>query len=176
MVIVTVWLLSLATPAYAIESTEAGTSAKPSFTLVEADSRVAQLKSYLASLNSPMEGSAGHFISEADRLNLDWKLVAAIAGVESTFGQHIPTNSYNGWGWGVFTGTNDGVHFSSWNDGITQVSEGLRKNYVDRGAVTLEQMGRRYAASPIWSAKVRHFLTKIESFTPKHSSQLAVTI
>ena len=172
-----VLLLGVTTPVQAVElASEAGASARPSFTKIVTDDRPNRLRAYLAANNSPMEESAEHFISEADRLNLDWKLVAAIAGVESTFGKHIPANSFNGWGWGVFTGEQDGIHFSSWNDGITQVSEGLRYNYVDRGAVTVEQMGRIYAASPVWSQKVNFFLQSIENFSPKRASQLAVTI
>ena len=30
---------------------------------------------------------------------LDYRLVPAISGVESTFGKHIPDNSYNAYGW-----------------------------------------------------------------------------
>jgi len=169
--------LGVTTPVQAIElASEAGASARPAYTKKAIDERPNRLRAYLAASNSPMVDSAEHFVSEADRLNLDWKLVAAIAGVESTFGKHIPTNSYNGWGWGVFTGTQDGIHFSSWNDGITDVSEGLRYKYVDRGAVTVEQMGRIYAASPVWAQKVNFFLHAIENFSPKRASQLAVTI
>ena len=169
--------LGVTSPVQGVDlATEAGASAKPSFTKVVVDERPARLRAYLASHNSPMTDSAEHFVVEADRLNLDWKLVAAIAGIESTFGKHIPPNSYNGWGWGVFTGQQDGIHFDSWNDGITKVSEGLRYKYIDRGAVTVEQMGRIYAASPVWSQKVNFFLNSIESFSPKRASQLAVTL
>lgn len=170
-------LLTSRTTAYALEASVAGASAVPMAMVIAApDARVEQLEAYLTSMNSPMVDSAEHFVDEADRLDMDWKLVAAIAGVESTFGKHIPRNSYNAWGWGVFTGTNDGIHFDSWNDGITQVSEGLRYKYIDKGAMTIDQMGRRYAASPTWSQKVKFFVNKIESYSPKHSSQLAVTI
>lgn len=169
-------LLGLPARVSATDTSVSAASAKSAGTSVTPDDRALKLKAYLAALDSPMEDSAGHFVSEADRLNLDWKLVAAIAGVESTFGKHIPTNSYNGWGWGVFTGAQDGVHFADWNDGITKVSEGLRYNYVDKGATSVEQMGRIYAASPAWSWKVNFFLKNIEEFAPRRASQLAVTI
>lgn len=155
---------------------EAGSAADLALNRSQPDERVEQLRNFLASHDSPLTDAAGHFVAEADRLNLDWKLVAAIAGVESTFGRHIPTNSYNAWGWGVFTGTTDGIHFKDWKDGITQVSEGLRYNYIDRGAETVEQIGRIYAASPTWSQKVRFFLGKIDQFVPSRPDQLAVTI
>jgi hypothetical protein len=175
--VLTALLLALPGQAHAIDfASEAGASARPSFADLKVDDRASRLRAYLASHDSPLVDSAEHFVAEADRLNLDWKLVAAIAGTESTFGKHIPTNSYNGWGWGVFTGEQDGIHFESWNDGITEVSEGLRYNYMDRGAATLDQIGRRYAASGSWTAHVKFFMEQIENFTPKRASQLAVTI
>lgn len=140
------------------------------------DDRATLLGAYLAFHNSPMEQDADHFVREADRLGLDWKLVAAIAGVESTFGKHVPMDSYNGWGWGIFTGQSDGIHFASWKAGITEVSEGLKYNYIDRGATSIEQIGRIYAASPTWSEKVSYFMKKIDEFEPSGVDHLAVTI
>lgn len=140
------------------------------------DWRIEHLSKFLADYNSPLTEEAGHFVREADRLNLDWRLVAAIAGVESTFGKHIPTNSFNAWGWGVFTGQQDGIHFRDWADGITTVSEGLRKNYLDKGRTTVEEIGRIYAASPVWSNKVRFFLGKIDNFTISRVEHLDVNI
>lgn len=166
--------LSAVTPAMAqVESNAAATLAGH---LAWQDERVDQLRDFLNSLNSPLAQNAPHFVSEADRLGLDWKLVAAIAGVESTFGKHIPTASYNAWGWGVFTGQSRGVNFKDWKDGISQVSQGLRYNYIDKGAESIEQIGRIYAASPAWPWKVRFFLAQIESFSPSRASQLDITI
>ena len=168
------WMLRHPQPVLA--AVEADATATLAVHAVAADTRVEKLKAYLVSLNSPLASEAPHFVAEADRLNLDWKLVAAIAGVESTFGKHIPTGSYNAWGWAVFTGRQYGAAFRDWTDGITEVSEGLRHNYVDRGAATIEQIGRIYAASPAWSWKVRFFLASIEAFAPNRPSQLDITI
>lgn len=142
----------------------------------QADWRVAKLEAFLSSHGSPMTAQASVFVSEADRLNLDWRLVAAIAGVESTFGKHVPGGSYNGWGWGIPTGARSGVGFENWEHGITTVSEGLKTRYVDRGAVTVEQIGRIYAASPRWAGNVRFFIAKIDAFAPKGARTLAVTL
>lgn len=140
------------------------------------DPRAEQLHSYLVSHNSPLSEMAQHFVEEADRLNLDWRLVPAIAGVESTFGQHVPSGSYNAWGWGIPTGQEWGIGFRDWKGGITAVSEGLRYNYIDRGAITIDQIGHVYAASPAWSWKVRFFIEKINEFTPNKPELLSVTI
>ncbi|OGG23634.1 hypothetical protein A3A79_00290 [Candidatus Gottesmanbacteria bacterium RIFCSPLOWO2_01_FULL_43_11b] len=166
--------LSALTPVFAEGESDAAASLVAH--AASQDERVERLTDFLASQNSPFADEASYFVAEADRLNLDWKLVAAIAGVESTFGKHIPTGSYNAWGWGVFTGTQWGVAFANWRDGITQVSEGIKFNYIDKGAETIEQIGRIYAASPAWSWKVHFFLDQIEAFAPNDSTQLDITI
>jgi len=144
---------------------------------IGADGRVEQLRAFLASHNSPLAGDAQTFIDEAERHNLDWRLVAAIAGVESTFGKHIPTGSNNAWGWGVFTGTNDGVHFKDWAEGIAVISEGLRKKYIDRGATTIYEIGWIYAANgDSWGNHVQYFINQINQFMPTTPDLLAVTI
>lgn len=165
------------TPAYALEK-EAGATASlsGSFNDMLIDERLTQLSNYLVAVNSPMAASAIHFIREADRLNLDWKLVAAISGVESNFGIHIPQNSYNAWGWAIFTGNSDGRHFENWNDGITVVSEGLKEKYINRGRDTVWSMGPVYAADPSWAWKVNHFMEDIQSYTPTSSNQLQVLL
>ncbi|OGG11407.1 hypothetical protein A2Z00_00565 [Candidatus Gottesmanbacteria bacterium RBG_13_45_10] len=142
----------------------------------EIDMRPELLRAFLHAHNSPLEQQAKTFISEADKNNLDWKLVAAIAGVESTFGKHIPSGSYNAWGWGIPTGAQYGIAFASWKDGIASVSEGLKKNYIDKGAQSIEEIGYIYAASPAWPAHVRFFIDKIESFQPTDPEELALNI
>jgi hypothetical protein len=146
---------------------EAGTAASITLetrSVSRSDARTDKLESYLSAHSSPLAPYSGFFVQEADRLGLDWKLVVSIAGAESTFGQFVPANSYNGWGWGIFTGRSDGVHFSSWADGITTVSEGLRYNYINHGAVSVEEIGRVYAASPAWAAHVRFFMREIDAW------------
>jgi len=129
------------------------------------DTRADRLNKYLKAHNSPMADAASYFVKEADRLGLDWKLVAAIAGNESYFGIYIPENSYNGWGWAVYTGMSYGAAFANWENGITTVSEGLKTNYVDKGLKTLADIGQKYAADPQWSWKVSHFMEEIDAFT-----------
>lgn len=155
---------------------ETGAAAQLTFGQILRDERIDQLHAYLSMHNSPLMDQSAHFISEADRLGLDWKLVAAIAGTESTFGKRVPGGSYNAWGWGIPTGAQSGIAFESWKHGITRVSEGLKTRYIDRGATSVEQIGRIYAASPRWAGNVRFFLNAIETFTPNDPALLAVAL
>ena len=166
-------LLCTPSRAFAFDQ-EAGASG--SFGEILIDTRLTQLSNYLYAVNSPMASDAVHFIRESDRLELDWKLVAAISGVESYFGRRIPANSYNAWGWAIFTGKSSGRYFTDWKEGITVVSEGLKEKYVNRGRDTVEKMGSVYAADPAWSGKVRFFMYQIETYKPNSTRELAIAL
>jgi hypothetical protein len=140
------------------------------------DNRAKILRQYLAEKNSPLVDNADDFVYYADKYNLDWRLVAAISGLESGFGQAIPSNSYNGWGFGVY-GSNV-RYFNSWSDGIETVSQSLRKDYMDKwGASNVYQIGSIYAASPTWAVRVDGFMNSIQDFAlrnPDNSLSLSL--
>jgi hypothetical protein len=166
--------LRVGKPAYALQIT----SAKLESYIPVADSTASQtatLKAYLESKNSPLAEYADVFIKEAKDNKLDWKLVAAISGLESSYGIHIPYNSYNGWGWGVY-GDNV-MRFASWSEAIRTISQGLRKNYIDRGATDVYSIGRIYAASPTWAERVSYIMNQMQKFdTAKKASTLSISL
>lgn len=125
------------------------------------DKKAEILAAFLAKHNSPLQYHAQDFIDAAKQYNLDWKLVPAIAGVESTFGKFIP-GGYNGWGWGVY-GT-QAIYFDSWTDAIFTISKGLRENYLDKGLTDPYSINKVYAASPSWGSKVSYFMEDLEKF------------
>jgi hypothetical protein len=158
--------LLLAAPVKAQELTAMPSASTLSshFVFEKKDNRVDILKNYLNKYNSPLADNAKDFVEAADMYDLDWKLVAAISGVESTFGHAIPTNSYNAWGWGVY-GDNV-IRFSSWKDGIYTISQGLREKYMNKwGGKDIYSIGRIYASSPVWADHVSHYLNKIDEFS-----------
>lgn len=135
--------------------------------LVEQDNRAEILKAYLEQYDSPLAVHAQTFIDEADKNQLDWKLVAAIAGVESYYGHMIPPYSFNGWGYGVY-GTNV-RNFASWDDGIATVSKAIRTDYLGKNPETnVYQIGSKYAADPHWAVKVTNFMNGIDSFAKRN--------
>lgn len=158
---------------------EAGPAAQLTASLVKnkpKDTRVDKLTAYLKFHNSPLADEAKTFITEAQKNDLDWRLVPAIAGVESTFGKRIPYKSYNAWGWGIYTGQSYGIAFSTWSHGIAQVSEGIKMGYIDKGAITVSAIGKWYAASPDWARKVAYFIDSIDRFSPLDSDLIEVTL
>jgi len=123
-----------------------------------ADYRVITLENYLESHNSPLAPHSAYFIQTADKYGLDWRLVPAITGVESTFGKRIPYNSYNAYGW-----ANGAYSFDSWDESIDVVSKSLREKYIDRGATTINEISRIYAPpSSTWAGNVKFFMKKID--------------
>lgn len=140
------------------------------------DDRARILEGFLLQYDSPLAPYAGDFIKYADEYNLDWRLVASIAGLESTFGKRIPYNSYNGWGWGVY-GDNV-IRFDSWSDGIETISAGIRTRYLKDGEYSDPYaIGPTYAASPTWAVRVTFFMNRMEEYRLKNAkSTLALAL
>lgn len=125
------------------------------------------LSNYLARFDSPLQYHAQDFVDAARVYNLDWKMLPAIAGVESTFGKFIP-GGYNAWGWGVYG--NQAIYFSSWKEAIFTIAAGLKKNYLDRGLTNPYSMNRAYAASPYWGGKVSYFMNDLEKYAKNYQA------
>jgi hypothetical protein len=66
------------------------------------------------------------------------------------------TNNCNGWGGGYLT-------FPTFKDNIKVTALSLKNNYIGKGAVTVEGVGRIYASSGAWPAKVRNFLAMFKA-------------
>jgi len=141
---------------------EAGVSAMPKFKELNEpafDYRVYTLRKFLSQFNSPLMPYSSEFIKEADYYGIDYRLVPAISGVESTFGKQIPFGSYNAYGW-----VNGNYSFKSWSDSIQIVSKTLKYNYIDKGVVSIASIARVYAPpSTTWGSKVQYFVSKIDT-------------
>ena len=112
------------------------------------DSRPVIVDNFLAKHRSPMSGLGTVFVTTADKYELDYRLLPAIAFQESTLGKNIPRNSHNAWGWAIYTGAQSGAKFKDWPQAIETVDKGLKFDYIDRGLYTPEAIMTRYAESP----------------------------
>jgi hypothetical protein len=123
------------------------------------DYRVANLRNFFAKYNSPLTDYAESFVIYADLNGLDYRLVPAITGVESTFGKRIPEDSYNAYGW-----ANGAYSFTSWEDSIAHVSKTLKISYIDKGAPTIAKIAKRYAPPSLtWGRNVNIFIDRIDT-------------
>lgn len=173
VLLVAILIIFMATSEASAQSRSAGASAQLALATVHKvqDERVVALTKYLENYESPLAPYASDFVESADRHNLDWRLVAAISGLESGFGKHIPYNSYNGWGWGVY-GDNV-IRFASWSEGIETISKGLRQRYLkDRVESDPYFIGPTYASSPTWAQRVDYFMQRIGEFKIANDRQV----
>jgi hypothetical protein len=120
----------------------------------------AQLDAYLTEKGSPLAGHGKDFVASGQKHNVDPRLIVAIAGAESTFGQRICAE-YNAWNWFYNDYNNCPVNsFDSWAEGIESVSRGIGgPNYVGGNATTIEAIAQKYTATErdIWISNVTLF-------------------
>lgn len=171
LISVTLFLVvTLVYPKSVLANTEAAGSAI--IVMEKPDLRIEKLKRFLSFYESPLVNSVIDFIQIADKYQLDWKLIPAITGVESTFGKAIPFGSFNAYGW-----ANGAYYFNSWEESIETVAKTLRENYINRGADTVEKIAPIYAPpSPTWAWKVKYFMEKIENFVPTNTLALELSL
>lgn len=131
------------------------------------DPEAAVLAGYLADTGSPLQFYAQDFIDASKAYGLDWKMLPAIAGVESTFGKNIP-GGYNAWGWGVYG--NQAVYFSSWRTAIFTIASALREHYLNKGLTDPYSINKIYAASPTWGERVTYFMNDLDRYSKNYQA------
>jgi len=127
--------------------------------IAKEDDRVERLERYFQAKNSPFSGNAASFVAIADKYQLDWTLLPAIANLESQLGKLVLANSYNPYGW-----NNGKMKFISWVEATETVASGIRSRYAPTGEVTAYRIGGFYAESPTWAARVTKFQAEIRSY------------
>jgi len=126
------------------------------------DSRVLALKQFLSKYNSPLEPYAEKLVKVADQHNFAYGLLPSIAMVESGLCQKIPENSYNCWGWGIYGKTV--TRFASYDEAIEVVARGIKRDYIDQGFTTPEQIMTKYNPTNHnnWLGNVNFFLNELK--------------
>lgn len=126
----------------------------------EADPRVAQMRVVLTKYKSPLVGLENILIATAEKYHLDWTLMAAIAGTESSFAKRMPANCINPYGWGIY-GDNK-ICFKSLEESIEGVASGLAKKY---NISSIESIARTYnkVSTEGWINHTKFFMTKIKT-------------
>lgn len=97
------------------------------------DTRAAALTRYFEAVSgSPLDAAAsGEFIAAADRYHLDWRLLPALAAVETAAGKAARGNNLFGWG---------RRRFDSVRDAIWHVAQQLAEAPSYRGKSTREKL------------------------------------
>ena len=130
--------------------------------VMAADARPQIVKQYLLSYNSPLTPYADEIVQMADKYEIDYRFIPAIAQQESNLCKIIPEGSYNCWGWGITSVSSLG--FDSYSEGIETVTRGLKRNYIDEGLTTPEAIMSKYTPSSngSWAHGVTEFMSMMQ--------------
>jgi hypothetical protein len=133
--------------------------------LLTTDARSIIIKNYLTKYSSPLEPYSHQIVEISDKYSLDYRLLVAIAQQESNLCKKIPPESYNCWGFGIY---GDKVtKFSNYLEGLEIVAKTLKKNYIDNGLDTPEEIMAKYTPPSLekggpWAKGVNQFMTDLE--------------
>lgn len=128
------------------------------------EDKVEALENFFGYFNSPLVENAGTFVDVANKYGLDYKLLPAIACMESSCGIKLIEGSYNPFGWGIY-GKN-AIYFDSYDQAIETVAKGISEKYVARGLDTPEKIAPVYTPpnSINWRNGVNFFIGKISAY------------
>ena len=93
-----------------------------------ADARPEIIRQYLNQYESPLEPYSDLIVELSDQYNFDYRWLVAIAQQESGLCLHIPENSYNCWGWGIY---GDKItRFDSFEDALRRIAPQFTKIFL----------------------------------------------
>lgn len=118
----------------------------------------------LARRQSPLMASASEFLRIAAKYKLDWKILPAIAGVESGFETNGDTTDYNPFGY--MCGAHPCV-FDSYSQAIERVAKTISrsesyKDYRDTKSLYVLAEKYNYVSPEDWASKVEYFEGKLK--------------
>lgn len=116
---------------------------------------------YFEKRNMPLKGYGEKLIAEAEKNNLDWRILPAIAIKETTGGKFACHNNLFGWG-------SCKIKFENWNESIETVARNLggnnpktEKYYKDK--TTTEKLLRYNSEIPTYTKEIYEFMELIEN-------------
>ena len=116
-------------------------------------------------LSSDLTGMGNYFAEYSVELGVDPYLAVAIAMHETgcTWDCSYLMKSCNNVGGQKGYGCGEYQAYDTLSDGIYGFVSNIKKNYVDYGLLTAEQMNPKYAEDPEWSYKVNKYIEKIKN-------------
>ena len=139
-------------------------------TQVKVDPRKEKLYNFFAHYNALVGINIDEFIETADRYNLDYRLLPAIAGSESTFGRYTPSCAdFNPFGWTSTTSPCHFWRFKSFSEAIGFVGEKISTNpsyskYQKTGRIEDLAISYNPGGTEEWTKKVTGFMREIEDY------------
>lgn len=134
-------------------------------TMLETDDARPQIvANFLKRHSSPLEPAEHYgrvFVEIADRYGMDFRLLPAIAMQESNLCKSIPEGSHNCLGFGIHArGT---LGFESYEANFERAGREIKKNYIDQGRTTPEEIMKKYTPSSngSWAVSVNQWMAEM---------------
>ncbi len=112
------------------------------------DARVEIIRNFFTKYKSTLAPYSEFIVTTADKYDMDYRLIPAIAMQESTLCKNLPTKlkgTYNCWGFGIYG--KKVTKFANYHEAIDTVTKTLAKNYKDKGLVDPIQIMSKYTPS-----------------------------
>lgn len=128
------------------------------------DARAKIIENFFKGYSAPLFEFASEFVAVADKYQLDYRLLPAIAMQESNGGKKVVKDSKNPFGYGIYGGSV--LKFNSFADAIERVGRGLREDYLSKGLSKPEEIMAKYTPPSIalggpWAKGVSTFMEKL---------------
>lgn len=116
-------------------------------------------------LSSDLTGTGEYYAKYSIELGVDPYLAVAISMHETgcTWNCSYLAKTCNNVGGQKGYGCGDYQAYDTLSDGIYGFILNIKRNYVDYGLLTADQMNPKYAEDPMWSSKVNKYIEKIKN-------------
>ncbi len=129
------------------------------------DARAQIIANFLKRYNSPLQpyDEFGQKLVEiADKYEIDYRLLPAIAMQESNLCKNIPENSFNCLGFGIHSkGT---LTFDSYEANFQRAARELKRNYINQGLTTPYEIMTKYTphSDGSWAESVNQWMSEMK--------------
>lgn len=131
---------------------------------IKNDNRQEILRNYFTFYKSPLLENTKDFLEIADTYQLDYRLLVAIAGVESTFERNGNVSDYNPFG---YMCGNSPCQFLSFRESIVKVAKtiGTQRTYANfRQSGSILELAKiyNYVSPEDWTRKIQYFMDELK--------------
>lgn len=132
--------------------------------VIKEDGRSKIIEDFFKGYNSVLANYSAKFVAVADKYNLDYRLMPAIAMQESNGAKKVISDSFNPFGYGIYGGKV--LKFNSWEQAIERVGKGLRDDYLNLGLNTPDKIMAKYTPPALenggsWAKGVKSFMAEL---------------
>lgn len=130
------------------------------------DARVSSIQDFLSFHKSPLLPYSAEIVKAADKYDIDYRLIPAIAMQESTLCKNLPKkykDTHNCWGFGIYG--KKVTSFDSFSQAIDVVTKTLATQYIAKGLKTPEELMSKYnpvSVNGSWAKWIAVYMDRLD--------------